>query len=83
MVCVLDVNQEAAVNTAEKIKDEGGKAFAYVCDVTDQAKVKQRFDAISKQHRIHILVNNAGVSHIGSLEQHNRSRLRPCFSGER
>ena len=67
-VCVLDVNQKAAENTVQKIKDAGGKAFAYACDVTDQRKVKDQFDAISRQYRIDILVNNAGVSHIGSLE---------------
>ena len=67
-VFVLDVNQKAAEDTAEKIKDAGGKAFAYACDVADQTKVKAQFEAIAAQQRMHILVNNAGVSHIGSLE---------------
>jgi 2-keto-3-deoxy-L-fuconate dehydrogenase len=67
-VCVLDVNQKAAEKTVQQIKAAGGNAFAYACDVTDQSKVKQQFEAISNQHRIQILVNNAGISHIGSLE---------------
>ena len=67
-VCVLDVNQNAAELVAQKIQTAGGKASAHACDVTDQAKVKAQFDSIAAQRQIHILVNNAGVSHIGSLE---------------
>jgi 2-keto-3-deoxy-L-fuconate dehydrogenase len=67
-VCVLDLNQKAAEDTARKITEAGGRASAYACDVTDQAKVKTQFEAIAAQHRLHILVNNAGVSHVGSLE---------------
>jgi len=67
-VCVLDVNQKAAENIAQQIKGDGGKAFAFPCDVTDQLRVKEQFEVIFNHHGIHILVNNAGVSHIGSLE---------------
>jgi 2-keto-3-deoxy-L-fuconate dehydrogenase len=67
-VCVLDVNQKAAELVAKKIADAGGRAAAYACDVTDQANVKAQFDSIVAQHPIQVLVNNAGVSHIGSLE---------------
>ena len=46
----------------------GGRASSYVCDVSDQAKTKSTFSQISAQARIHILINNAGVSHIGTVE---------------
>jgi len=39
-----------------------------LCDVTNQKEVTSRFDELSGSRPIHILVNNAGVSHIGSLE---------------
>jgi NAD(P)-dependent dehydrogenase (short-subunit alcohol dehydrogenase family) len=67
-VCVLDLNQKSADLTIEKIQTAGGKASAHACDVSDQAKVKAQFDSIAAQRKINILVNNAGVSHIGSLE---------------
>ncbi len=65
---VLDLNDAAAETTCEMINDAGGNASAYVCDVTDPSKVKQVFAQLFARERIFILVNNAGVSHIGTVE---------------
>ncbi len=46
----------------------GGRASSYACDVSDQATAKAIFGQISTQARIHILINNAGISHIGNVE---------------
>ena len=67
-VCVLDLNQKASEATVQKIQAAGGMASAHACDVSDQTRVKVQFDSIVAQRNLHILVNNAGVSHIGSLE---------------
>ncbi len=40
----------------------------HVCDVSDQSQVKNLFSELFARERIHILVNNAGVSHIGTVE---------------
>jgi NAD(P)-dependent dehydrogenase (short-subunit alcohol dehydrogenase family) len=53
---------------ASEIVGGGGKASAHRCDVTSQSDVASVFEAIIKRGRINILVNNAGVSHIGSAE---------------
>ena len=53
---------------AEQIAASGGEASAHRCDVTDQAEVKATFAELFRRERIHILVNNAGVSHIGTVE---------------
>ncbi len=63
-VCVLDLNEEACSATVTEIKNDGGDAFMYVCNVADQQQVKGIFD---KMDRVDILVNSAGVSHIGNL----------------
>jgi NAD(P)-dependent dehydrogenase (short-subunit alcohol dehydrogenase family) len=68
LLCILDINQTDAEAVAGEIFSAGGTASAHACDVTDQAAVKSRFDGISQAGRIHILVNNAGVSHIGNVE---------------
>jgi len=65
---VLDLNQAAAAETCREISDEGGSAFAHRCDVTDHAEVKATFERLTKGGRVHILVNNAGISHIGTVE---------------
>ena len=65
---VLEVNERNAAETCRQIQATGGKASAHLCDVTDQNQVKSTISDLSQHDRIHILVNNAGVSHIGTIE---------------
>jgi len=65
---VLDVNESAAAETCRQIGASGGNASAHVCDVTNQKEVERVFGGLFRQERLHILVNNAGVSHIGTVE---------------
>lgn len=64
-VHLLDQNKEAAMATAAEIGNLGGRAIVQVCDVTSQQEVKEIFEQPS---RLDILVNSAGVSHIGNVE---------------
>lgn len=64
-VFVVDLNKDAAETTVNEIKQNGGNATALVVNVTAQAEVVQAFQQVE---RIDILVNSAGVSHIGKLE---------------
>lgn len=65
---VLDIDPQAAASTAQEIARLGGRASALECDVTNQANVKQTFEKVTREGPLHILVNNAGVSHIGTVE---------------
>lgn len=67
-VRVLDLNEQSAQGTCVQISQNGGTASAIVCDVTEQSKVKSVFAELFERERVHILVNNAGVSHIGTVE---------------
>jgi len=62
---LLDVNEVAIAITTEEIENENGKAVAHKCDVTNQAEVHSVFNVIG---RVDILVNSAGISHIGNVE---------------
>lgn len=64
-VHLLDLNEEAIRQTQNEIKQNGGAAEAQVCDVTSLEQVKATFERIG---RIDILVNSAGISHIGNVE---------------
>lgn len=64
-VHVVDLNEEACKATVAEIQAENGKAVVQVCNVTSQQEVKNIFDKIGK---IDVLVNSAGVSHIGNVE---------------
>lgn len=61
-VHALDLNEEALKATEEEIRSAGGQVTAHICDVTKQSVVRSIFEAIGT---IDILVNSAGISHIG------------------
>jgi len=68
-VMVLDLDGGPAEETAAGIRAAGGAAHAFVCDVTDDALVRRTFDQIAaEQGGIQLLVNNAGISHVGTVE---------------
>jgi len=68
VVRILDVNESAATGTCEQITAAGGAASVHACDVTNQAEVKTRFEELFRRERVYILINNAGISHIGTVE---------------
>jgi len=68
VIRILDVNEPAAAATCQQITAAGGTASAHLCDVTNQQEVKILFDELSRRERVHILINNAGISHIGTVE---------------
>ena len=60
-VCVVDFDDKAGEAVARGIRDRGGAASFFSCDVTDAARVKAVFEAIAAEAgRIDVLVNCAG-----------------------
>ena len=68
VVHILDVSAKDAGAVAAESSSAGGTSCAHTCDVGNQAEVVARFAEIFQHHRVHILVNNAGISHIGNAE---------------
>lgn len=68
-VCLLDLNGSAAKEAAKEIIDSNKLAKAFQCNVSIQVEVIQVFNQIAKEFgHIEILVNSAGISHIGKLD---------------
>lgn len=65
VVHLLDRDLETAEKIAETLRSERHSAFAHACDVADFVAVKTVFSDIGP---LQILVNNAGVAHIGTAE---------------
>jgi NAD(P)-dependent dehydrogenase (short-subunit alcohol dehydrogenase family) len=80
VVHVLDRNDQAAGKVAEEIVASGGRATAFACDVTDMSAVSAVFDKIAASTPLHILVNSAGVSHIGKLESTSEEEFDRLYS---
>jgi 2-keto-3-deoxy-L-fuconate dehydrogenase len=64
-VHIIELNAEAAFATVNEITAANGKAFSHTCDVSSQQQVIDTFGTIGK---IDILINNAGIAHIGRAD---------------
>lgn len=67
IVEILDRNTEEMDRAVKEIQAAGGTVAAEVCDVTDIKSVEEVIGRIhARRGRIHILVNNAGIAHVGN-----------------
>src|SRR5262245_21250855 len=65
-VAILDLDGD---NTARQITAAGGSALSLRCDVSDQRAVANSFATVGERYGpLDVLVNSAGVPHIGSVE---------------
>ena len=67
-VHILELDVDNANNTVAQIQSEGGSGTAHICNVTNQKEVIALFDKIG---RIDILINNAGIAHVGKADNTN------------
>jgi len=68
-VIIVDLNLKAAQQVSEAINSKNGNAHAFACDITNKQEVVNVFSTIISAHqKIDILVNSAGIAHIGKLE---------------
>jgi 2-keto-3-deoxy-L-fuconate dehydrogenase len=65
LVHILEKNEEHAKKTIEEAGKSNGKVVGHICDVTNQQEVAA---VPGKIGRIDILVNSAGISHIGKAD---------------
>jgi NAD(P)-dependent dehydrogenase (short-subunit alcohol dehydrogenase family) len=69
-VFILDLDEKGGKETAEDISAEGGKVEFIKLNISQGEEVKKAVDQIlSKTKSIEILVNNAGIAHVGNLEK--------------
>jgi 3-hydroxybutyrate dehydrogenase len=70
-VIVQDLRLDAAQETVEAIRANGGSAEASEGDVTQPDQIKRTVDiALANQGRIDILVNNAGLQYVCPIDEY-------------
>ncbi len=68
-VHILDFNKKGADDTVNEIEQANNKAVAHLCDVSNQKNVNEIIQEIAVTDSINILVNNAGIAHVGNIEK--------------
>ena len=75
-VIVVDVNTDSAKGTIDEITANGNTAEALILDVTNQAAVTTSFEKLKS---LDLLINCAGISHIGSATSTNETDFEKVF----
>jgi len=80
-VAVLDISETSALESVSAIHAAGGRASAFRCDVSNQQAVDAVFDdVVTLFDGLHILVNNAGISAIGNVEETTEEEFERVFT---
>lgn len=80
-VIIIDLQVFAAEELMKEIESQGGKAKAFACDVSDLQIVNEVFDkVIDVFGKVDILINNAGVAHVGNLEKTSPEDFERIFN---
>lgn len=64
-VHIIELSEESARSTIEEIKAANGDAYTHICNVAKQEEVVSAFNEIGPHD---ILINNAGIAHIGRAD---------------
>ena len=80
-VAVIDVVAATAASVVSEAESLGATSMAATCDVSRQADVADAFERIAARlGPVDILVNSAGVAHIGNVEQTTEEDLDRLYA---
>jgi NAD(P)-dependent dehydrogenase (short-subunit alcohol dehydrogenase family) len=63
-VTILEAHADSGEETAKEIRDAGGSPRVITADVSNTESMRVAFDQVEK---LDVLVNNAGISHVGNV----------------
>jgi NAD(P)-dependent dehydrogenase (short-subunit alcohol dehydrogenase family) len=64
---IFDAQPATLEKALHELRTEGHRAHGEICDVGDAGAVNDAFERVLGRHeRVHILVNNAGIAHVGN-----------------
>ena len=80
-VVLVDIADESIDEVAQAIANEGAEAVAVHCDVTKQSDVVEHFQRVVERFgALDVLVNSAGVAHVGNIEQTNEAEFDRLYA---
>lgn len=79
VVC-WDINEKGNTELLKEIKAQGGKAFAYVCNVTKREDIIEVAEKTKREvGTVDILINNAGIMPTHPLTEHTEQEIRLMY----
>lgn len=78
-VIVLDLNAEKANEIRKFLGDKAGQLEVVTCDVSKFDEVQEVFANILMEKRIQVLINNAGIAHVGNIENTSEEDLDKIY----
>jgi 2-keto-3-deoxy-L-fuconate dehydrogenase len=79
-VCLLDIDERGSLETIEQIKKEAGIAEFFSCAVDQESSVQTVIEKIVSKQIPDILINNAGIAHVGNVENTQSADFEKLFS---
>ncbi|UBM57686.1 SDR family oxidoreductase [Marinilongibacter aquaticus] len=79
-VHIFELNKELAQREADLIIASGGQAYCHTVDVSKQDQVRTAMDKITAKSKIDVLVNNAGIAHVGNAETTTEADLDKIYN---
>ena len=80
-VAAVDIAEDAVRDVVREIEQRGGTAAAFACDVSRQQAVVDTFAAIAERlGSVDVLVNSAGVAHVGTVETTSEEDLDRLYA---
>ncbi|XP_017872068.1 PREDICTED: epidermal retinol dehydrogenase 2 [Drosophila arizonae] len=79
-VLCWDVNEQTNTQTVKEIKQAGGTAHGYICNVARREEVLELATKIQKEHGfVSIVINNAGIMPCHPLLEHTEQEIRLMY----
>ncbi|XP_034118298.1 17-beta-hydroxysteroid dehydrogenase 13 [Drosophila albomicans] len=79
-VICWDVNEQTNSQTVKEVKQAGGTAFGYVCNVVKREDIVELAAKVRKEHGfISVVVNNAGIMPCHPLLEHTEQETRLMY----
>lgn len=75
-VAIIELDAERGSETVATIENENGQARVFACDVGNHEAAKKCFSEIESAFGpVNVLVNNAGIAHVGNLSNTSEADL--------
>lgn len=79
-VSILELNKEGGQEVVKEITASGGNAMAVACDVSQWESVESAFGQALDGAELDILINNAGIAHVGNVGNTSPEDLDRLYS---